>query len=103
MLHAFDTVDHATLLAVLQRRFGIRGLALHWFTSYLIDRAQVFCMNGTESQPISVQCSVPQGSVLGPVKFIAYADEVSPIITSTQSDTISTFSFGWLFKDAVHN
>ena len=53
---AFDTVDHATLLAVLQRRFGVHGLALQWFTSYLSDRTQVFCMNGTESQPISVQC-----------------------------------------------
>jgi len=51
---AFDTVDHLTLRVVLQRRFGIRGLALQWFTSYLSDRTQVFCMNGTESQPISV-------------------------------------------------
>jgi len=47
---AFDTVDHPTLLAVLQRRFGVQGPALQWFTSYLSDRTQVFCMNGTESQ-----------------------------------------------------
>jgi len=78
---AFDTVDQPTLLAVLQRRFGVQGPALQWFTSYLSDRSQVFCMNDTESQTISVQCSVPQGSVLGPVKFIAYTDEVSPLLT----------------------
>ena len=71
---AFDTVDHPTLLTILQRRFGVQGPALQWFTSYFSDRTHVFCMSGTESQPISVQRSVPQGSVLGPVKFIAYTD-----------------------------
>ena len=78
-LHSRDPVSS---VAVLQRRFGVSGPALQWFTSYLSDRTHVFRMNGTESHPISVQCSVPQGSVLGgPVSFIAYTDEVSSIPT----------------------
>jgi len=72
---AFDTVDHPTVLTVLQRRFGVCGFALQWFSLYLADRTQVFSMNGTETQPIPVQCSVPQGSVLGPVKFISYTED----------------------------
>jgi len=76
---AFDTVNHPTLLTLLQRRFGVCGSALQWFSSYLADRTQVFSMNGTETQPIPVQCSVPQGSVLGPVKFISYTEDVGSV------------------------
>jgi len=72
---AFDTVDHATLLSVLQTRFGVDGAALTWFESYLSDRFQTFQVNGAISEPVAVDCSVPQGSVLGPVKFNSYTEE----------------------------
>ena len=65
--------------APLQRRFGVCGSALQGFTSYLADWTQVLCMNGSETHPIPVQCSVPQGSVLGPVKFISCTEDVGSV------------------------
>ena len=77
---AFDTVDHQILLSVLQRRFGIDDAALRWFISYLCDRSQTFSVNGLCSSTWPVSCSVPQGSVLGPLEFIMYTEEVTKIL-----------------------
>jgi len=77
---AFDTVDHDTLLSVLSRRFGVDGLALEWFGSYLAGRTQTFQYNAQKSGPHAVTCSVPQGSVLGPQEFIAYTEELEELI-----------------------
>jgi Reverse transcriptase (RNA-dependent DNA polymerase) len=74
---AFDTVDHDILLSVLERRFGVDGIALRWFRSYLEDRTQVFVVNGNSSTTHRVGCSVPQGSVLGPLGFISYTHDVT--------------------------
>ena len=60
---AFDTVDHQTLLSVLDRRFRVQNGALNWFRSYLSDRRQSFHHSGEASASYSVDCSVPQGSV----------------------------------------
>ena len=76
---AFDTVDHDTLLSVLHQRFGVRDHALSWVKSYLSDRTQNFLVNGVLSGPVAVNCSVPQGSVLGPIKFISYTEDVSTL------------------------
>ena len=81
---AFDTVDHETLMHVLRRRFGIEGPALTWFGSYLCDRTQAFYYNTQQSGPYRVDCSVPQGSVLGPKEFIAYTEELAVLIDSYQ-------------------
>ena len=78
---AFDTVDHGSLLTVLHDRFAVTGPALNWFRSYLSGRTQTFIVGGAESQTISMDCSVPQGSVLGPLEFISYTDEVSEIFS----------------------
>ena len=64
---AFDTVDHGCLLSVLERRFCVDGNALEWFKSYLSDRSQTFTAGQDSHGPVSVSCSVPQGSVLGPI------------------------------------
>jgi hypothetical protein len=74
---AFDTVDHNTLLEVLGRRFGVKGIVLDWFVnSYLADRTQSFQLDAQRSGPYQVRCSVPQGSVLGPMEFIAYTEDL---------------------------
>ena len=61
---AFDTVDYALFLRRLQNEYGVEQWALQWFTSYLTDRTHQVSINNTLSEPKSLRCGVPQGSVL---------------------------------------
>jgi len=79
---AFDTVDHDTLLHVLNRRFGFDGQTITWFGSYLSNRTQAFHYNTQRSRAYTVDCSLPQASVLGPKEFIAYTEELAELIDS---------------------
>jgi len=67
------------MLTVLQQRFGIDHQAVKWFMSYLADRSQAVVVNGSGSATSPVDCSVPQGSVLSPLKFISYTEDVTLI------------------------
>jgi len=73
---AFDTVDHQILLSVPSDRFAVANNALTWFISYLTDRTQQFMYAGSCTSSFTVDCSVPQGSVLGPLKFVVYMEDV---------------------------
>lgn len=70
---AFDTVNHSILCSVLEKRFGIKGTALEWTKEYLKDRCFQVQINSVLSDPININYSVPQGSILGPVFFTCYA------------------------------
>ena len=80
---AFDTLDHAILLRRLESTFGISGLALSWFESYLSDRTQSVVVDGLMSTSVPLVFGVPQGSVLGPVLFTLYSQPLSDVIAFT--------------------
>ena len=72
---AFDTIDHEILLDKLNH-YGVRGKALEWFRSYLTNRKQFVMYNNVKSDVEEITCGVPQGSVLGPLLFILYTNDI---------------------------
>ena len=81
---AFDTIDHKMLLHKLEF-YGVRGLALNWFQSYLTDRKQyVLYYNNVQSQTLDITCGVPQGSVLGPLLFLVYVNDIANCLTHSK-------------------
>ena len=80
---AFDTIDHRVLYRKLDH-VGVRGLALDWFSSYLCDRQQRIHIGDVHSDISVLSAGVPQGSVLGPLLFILYVNDMSNVSNSVK-------------------
>ena len=75
---AIDTVNHSVLLKKLEH-YGVRGIPLQWFWSYLSGRKQHVSVAGNLSETLEISCGVPQGSVLGPLLFLLYINDLPNI------------------------
>ena len=80
---AFDSIDHKVLLQKLPY-YGIRGLVHKWFCSYLSKREQSVTIDNTQSDKKLVKYGVPQGSIMGPLLFLLFVNDMPSVCTKTQ-------------------
>ena len=99
---AFDTIDHSILINKLEY-YGIKGSHLRLLHSYLSNRKQYTEINNTKSNILSITTGVPRGSIIGPLLFIIYSNDLAQASDmfnnfsmyaddTTLTSTISTFS-----------
>jgi ribonuclease P/MRP protein subunit RPP40 len=81
---AFDTVNHHILLQKMNH-YGIRGTANKWFESYLSNRSQYCTFGGKKSEESTISCGLPQGSILRPLLFLLYINDLGTIFQNFSS------------------
>ena len=104
---AFDSINHRILLNKMNEQFGIFGVELKWFESYLTNREQQCNVNGELSSNKIITCGVPQGSILGPLLFLLYINDLPDCLKSTNpcmyADDTQIFSPSYDANELVVN
>jgi hypothetical protein len=80
---SFDTINHEILFYKLEH-YGFRGIALRWIKSYFENRKHFVQFGKTKSSEAIILCGVPQGSILGPLFFILYINDIPNLVRSVQ-------------------
>jgi len=99
---AFDTIDYSILLTKLEY-YGVRGVALEWFRSYLSTRRQYVLHKDARSLMLSPECGVPQGSILGPLLFLIYCNDLPNSQTHTNCILYADDTTIFYSTDNVHS
>jgi hypothetical protein len=102
---AFDSVDHKILLHKMKTQFGLTSIELGWFESYLMNREQVCNINGQSSSPKKIITGVPQGSILGPLLFLLYINDLPECLSKTTprlyADDTQIFASSTVYADLI--
>jgi len=99
---AFDTVDHYILLNKVYK-YGIRGKVWDWFKSYLTNRKQFVAIGDINSVTEVLHCGVPQGSILGPLLFLIYVNDIKNCVTDGDVKLFADDTNVFVSGKSVHN
>lgn len=98
---AFDSVPHRKLLGKLQE-LGLNAYIVNWISDYLTNRTQSVVLNGVSSTTLPVLSGVPQGSILGPLLFLMYLNDINDTTISSGSKLV-LYADDILLYRAVHS